>query len=200
MRGTGLHRSLGFTLVEIVAVIGVIAILAAVMVPTIVKHLEDSKTVRAQKDTELIATAITDFYKDTGRWPTRTAKGEYVVEILNNSDGIAPDMGTKIKGWSRLKVTDSYDNQLVDNKPDGKRKYRYDESGENRWKGPYSTNMKTDPWGRQYWCNAANLHPTALTSGKAPVWVVSAGPDGVLETDTDDYEVQGDDIGFLIKR
>ena len=75
MRGTGMHRSLGFTLVEIVAVIGVIAILAAVMVPTIVKHLEDSKTVRAQKDAELIATAITDFYKDTGRWPTRTAKG-----------------------------------------------------------------------------------------------------------------------------
>ncbi|MBN1827240.1 MAG: type II secretion system protein GspG [Candidatus Eisenbacteria bacterium] len=200
MRSRSVRRSQGFTLVEIVAVIGVIAILAAVMVPTIVKHLEDSKTVRAQKDAEMIATSVTDFYKDTGRWPTRNTKGEYEVELLQNANGTAPTLGTKVTGWGKLNVTDSYDNQLVDNKPGGKNKNKYDVTGENRWNGPYAIKMKTDPWGRQYWCNVASLHPTVMAAGNAPVWIISAGPDGVLDTDTDDTDVQGDDVGFLIKR
>src|SRR3990170_5868767 len=62
----------GFTLVEVIVVIGVIAILAAILTPYITKYIDDSRVAKAKNETQVIGAAITSFYKDLGRWPNAT--------------------------------------------------------------------------------------------------------------------------------
>ncbi len=57
----------GFTLIEVIVAIAVVAILAGVITPSVIKHLDDSKRARAQNDCLVIGSAIGSFYKDVGR-------------------------------------------------------------------------------------------------------------------------------------
>lgn len=196
MRRHNNRSTTGFTLVEIVAVIGVIAILAAVMIPTIIKHLDDSKVVRAKKEVEVIGTAFASFYKDTGRWPLKRSNKVYDLDLLTTTNGEMPVIGKTAHGWKSLKRKDYFANHFVQNTPAGSPRNKYPDKGENRWDGPYAMLFKPDPWNRTYGCNVASLRPGAA----GPVWVISAGEDGVLETNTKDTSLKGDDIGFMIKR
>ena len=49
----------GFTLIEMVVVIAIIAILIAVLFPMITKHIDDSKISRTVNDQQVIKAAIT---------------------------------------------------------------------------------------------------------------------------------------------
>jgi hypothetical protein len=67
------------------------------------------------------------------------------------------------------------------------------------WKGPYIESLnKRGPWGRNYWVYVkAMWNPTAGTD-KEYGWVISAGPDGKLDTLTTSNQLGGDDIGIII--
>ena len=68
----------GFTLIEVVVVVAVIAILAAVLTPYITKYIDDSKIAKARNEVQVVAAAVTNAYKDLGRWPNRnTAAADY---------------------------------------------------------------------------------------------------------------------------
>ena len=68
----------GFTLIEVVVVVAVIAILAAVLTPYITKYIDDSKVAKARNEVQVVAAAVTNAYKDLGRWPNRnTAATDY---------------------------------------------------------------------------------------------------------------------------
>ena len=58
-----------FTLVEMIVVIAIIAILAAVVVPSAFKAIEKSKVSKAVADVRAITKAATLFYADVGLWP-----------------------------------------------------------------------------------------------------------------------------------
>lgn len=82
------------------------------------------------------------------------------------------------------------------------------------WKGPYSKTLNQDPWGRNYVVLAraashvlggttdSNTDPstTTPTSRLTPLyyWVLSAGPNGKLDTTQAHSELQGDDIGTVV--
>lgn len=190
----------GFTMIEILVVMGIIAVLAAVMTPAIVKHIQDSKVTRAGHDVEIVAGAMTSFYKDTGRWPTdndtNKSPADQEVELLYTSSGQFPAEENGKLGWSKLKKRDTYENQLILNEPGGKAKNAYPTTGDNAWDGPYQNSFKSDPWGNQYLCNVKGFHPGQTT----PVWVISAGPDATLQTYTTDTSTRGDDLGYMITR
>jgi hypothetical protein len=57
----------------------------------------------------------------------------------------------------------------------------------------YLSEDKSDPWGNVYVINAFNF------GNSMPVWVISAGPDGILQTGPDDTALVGDDIGVRIQ-
>src|SRR5947199_8615071 len=60
----------GFTLVEVLVVMIILAILAAVVVPRVVGRTEDARRSRAISDIEALGTAL-DLYKaDNGNYPT----------------------------------------------------------------------------------------------------------------------------------
>jgi len=63
------------------------------------------------------------------------------------------------------------------------------------WKGPYLTVVDVDPWGNAYITNASNFNDNP----PSPVWAISAGPNGKLETSASAETLGNDDIGVRIK-
>ena len=57
----------------------------------------------------------------------------------------------------------------------------------------FGAGMPTDAWGRCFLLNAG------AWSGAGPVWLLSAGPNGVVETPLNALALGGDDIGGRLK-
>ena len=76
----------GFTLIEIMVVIAVLAILAALVAPNIFSHLGTAKDVAAKSQMEMIGAALDAYRLDNGRYPT-SAQG---LEVLRTEPTIEP--------------------------------------------------------------------------------------------------------------
>lgn len=64
------NKARGFTLLELLVVLGIIAMLAGIVGPQVMKHMGESKTKAARVQIEDLATAL-DMYKlDLGNYPT----------------------------------------------------------------------------------------------------------------------------------
>jgi hypothetical protein len=61
-----------------------------------------------------------------------------------------------------------------------------------RWRGPYLENVPMDPWGRAY---VIDWHEPGEKKG---LFVLSAGPDGIVNTTPRSTAVSGDDVGILL--
>lgn len=64
----------GFTLIEMLVVIAVIAILAATVGPMLINHVSDAKVAAARTQIEILGTALDAYRLDNDRYPT-TAQG-----------------------------------------------------------------------------------------------------------------------------
>ena len=199
-----MSRDQGFTLIEMIAVLAVVSALMAILSPRVFLYVEDAKEIQARGDVRQIAAAIHTMYKDTRRWPFyKNGQGKLAYssgtdagiltsnplcrgEALATCDASVPEDATSGNTWGLASaISDSLTNQLVRNRPfdmaAGSAAYRL--AGSNAWKGPYLDHMPdTDPWGHSYLVNIANADPA--TQGPAQSWVVviSAGPNGKLET------------------
>lgn len=63
----------GFTLLELLVVLGIIALLAALIAPSVVRYLGSARTDTAQAQLKNIESAIELYYLDTGTYPTPDA-------------------------------------------------------------------------------------------------------------------------------
>jgi len=184
----------GFTLIEVVVVVAVIAILAAVLTPYITKYIDDSKIAKARNEAQVIAAAVTNAYKDLGRWPNRnTAATDYGGLFTGATTPAAAFFGAAT-GWPAPRALwNSLDTHLVNNG------HTYPLAGDTRWAGPYAATLPVDPWGRPYVINAADF--TSAVVPPIPVWVLSAGPNGLVETNIAAVTTVtgGDDIGFRVR-
>jgi len=201
--GKGLKNK-GYTLVEVAAVVAVTAGLTAVVVPVAVEKAKDSKLAGAKLDCIKIAEAITGFYKDTGEWPAYDTKGPKAYSILISGNDTAHNPDKISDKWGAGRV-DFLENHLVVDNPGGilgqKNNY-YLTIHKLQWKGPYAETLtKRDPWGNNYLVYVmAMWNPTtgSETGGKEYGWIISAGPNGVLDTVKTDSALQGDDIGVML--
>src|ERR1051326_6202579 len=64
----------GFTLIEILVAIVVIAVLASMVAPNVFKHVGEAKNVTARSQIEMLGAALDAYRLDNGRYPT-TAQG-----------------------------------------------------------------------------------------------------------------------------
>ena len=69
MRETGHLNEEGMTMIEMVVVLGIIAVLAAILTPIVSNYIDQSRLVRAQSDVRVIGEAISRFESDMGRYP-----------------------------------------------------------------------------------------------------------------------------------
>ncbi len=194
----------GFTLIEIVIVLAVIAVLVAFLIPTMWGHSEKSRILRATNDCKTLAEAIMNFYQDTRAWPVYSATpvtdpSKATINVLF-TDGTEAGLGSGITGWTsgtRSALQDHLEKGLIsEGQP-------YPTAPPFAWKGPYLTDFKSDPWGSKYYINATYLRPGSANNA---VWVLSAGPNNLIETDFTQAvsgatapTLGGDDIGYRIK-
>lgn len=202
-----MKKSAGFTLIEMVVVLAVVAILAAILTPTIAKNIQDAKLTRASNETQVIGAAIATFYKDLGRWPTADGTDAALTDaelLLYGGVGADPAATTGGANWDDDTATggaaDTFENQLIANTPGtGANVYALRPAGSLiGWNGPYIGEIKADPWGTYYLCNIEN----AYDGNNQGTWVLSAGPDRDPDTPFDVAntvtQVTDDDIGVRI--
>jgi general secretion pathway protein G len=85
----GIRNEGGFTLIELVAVIIIIGLLAALVGPRLFGKVTKSKQAAAQAQIEMFGVALDSFRLDTGRYPT-TDESLNVLQMnpgLDNWDG-----------------------------------------------------------------------------------------------------------------
>ncbi len=70
-----LYRRSGFTLIEMIGVIAIIAILAAFITPKVFKVINDSKVTRFAGEVSAYAAAVTEWYRDMGTLESLNASG-----------------------------------------------------------------------------------------------------------------------------
>jgi len=208
-----MRRNSGFTLIEMVVVLAVVAILAAILTPTIAKNINDSKITRATNETQVIAAAVGSFYRDVGRWPTSDGTSlSDTLQLLYGPGDVPTIQGAGVSdeefwlndgtGWA-VDVIDTFANHLIENDPrDGAVNYPDDTTvprPELRWRGPYLTEVRADPWGSHYSCNIYYTFNT--TTNFVGVW--SAGPNRIANTDaiqaSTAVSTGGDDVLYRLQ-
>jgi len=67
------RRITGFTLVELLIVLFVIALLASLVAPVVTGNIQRAREATLKEDLLVLRKAIDDFYSDTGRYPENIA-------------------------------------------------------------------------------------------------------------------------------
>lgn len=170
----------GFTLVEVIVVAGIIAILAGILVPLILKEIDEARITRAYADGRSISTAVIIMKKDTGKWPNLDGSCNATATFIYGAGALPADLAAQ--GYDQTSAV-HFDDYLTS-----------DAGGcyGARWKGPYLAHTAEDPWGNAYIMNPGNFDAGGV------VWILSAGPNGSIETPLSAADLAGDDIGILI--
>ncbi len=184
----------GFTLIEIVVVLAIIAVIAAFLTPMLFEYLKESKVSKAKVDTRAIAAAITNFNRDTGVYPIYNASvaQSTATILLLKSEGMDPELsGVTFDNSTGVgKLEDALSKGV-----------NYTALGQGRvWKGPYLTEFKSDPWGQKYYVVLDGVKADNSNSA----FVISAGPNGQIETtrlqlSNAAWSANNDDIIYRIK-
>lgn len=79
------HKESGFTLLELLVVLGIIAMLAGIVGPQVMKHMGESKTKAAKVQIEELMASL-DMYKlDLGSYPTSAQGLKALIESPENA-------------------------------------------------------------------------------------------------------------------
>ena len=70
----------GFTLIELMIVMAIIAMLAALVAPRVIDQLGESRVKTTRTQIEMLSTALDTFRLDTGRYPTQVENLAALVE------------------------------------------------------------------------------------------------------------------------
>lgn len=64
-----MKRNAGFTMIEAIVIVAVIAILGGILTPMVIKEVAKSKITRCKADMEAASTAFNQYFADTSYWP-----------------------------------------------------------------------------------------------------------------------------------
>jgi type IV pilus assembly protein PilA len=71
----------GFTLIELIVVIAILGILAAVLIPRFSGFQDKARATQALTDAKQIATAIDTFQIENNEWPSTTADDDAILDL-----------------------------------------------------------------------------------------------------------------------
>lgn len=173
----------GFTLIETAVAIAVVAILSGIVVPLVIKNIQDSQVARAKNDVQVIAAALASQVKDTGVRPNTAGGPGGATGAAQQTwhsgpaAGSAPTNLTLTENNSFLNLFSTASNTATASTLFG---FGTTTTGEFNYKGPYladDVSLKTDPWGKSYVILGYNKDSQGVNG---PIWVLCAGPDGTV--------------------
>lgn len=211
----------GFTLVELIFVLAIIVTLASIFLPLAMSKFSESKTATANSSMDAIAAALTSFFGDLDHFPTCNSSDCDAFTSANNdlkflafgtgSGSLTSEYPTSTT-WSDLTTEDETGgtaeiknnafNHLVVNNPNGdattgETNVDYKAS---KWKGPYIAKIGVDPFGSAYIANVGAMEKNGSkinADSNSKGWIISGGPDGILDTAHTDSVLSNDDLGFI---
>ena len=217
----------GFTLVEILVAVAIVAILAGAISPLVVKHIQSGRVARARSDADAIVTAIEAFQLDNGAWPVSSdgivggteelsrlvglPASELAPEAIPDGAGAQPGDSSWRDGGDGGAAAPLADLLIFNASDTVDPLYPTPTSpGAPGWRGPYLDRIPLDPWGYPYVCNVrylvgANVSGVTLAeSSQHAVLCLSAGANGLFETSFADATALdatpgGDDVGAVLQ-
>jgi len=131
-KGGSAKNKTGFSLVELLIVIGIIGILSSIVMGALNTAREGAKITKARSEIREVRSAVASLASDTGKWPNGCAVGQVVggagneIELTEACSGItqAPQGAGCACTWTAGEIAN--------------------------WNGPYYQ-APLDPWGNSYW-------------------------------------------------
>src|SRR5687767_2696335 len=80
-------RAKGFTLIELATVLAIIAVLAAILTPTVTNYVDQARATRALGDTKTLADAVRLYQRDVGEFPIYDSIAEVAADAVGG-DGL----------------------------------------------------------------------------------------------------------------
>ena len=211
----------GFTLIEILVGVAILAILSAALTPLVIKYVNDGRRARALSDSQAIGQAIMAFQLDTGMWPVNDDANLTDAGELSRLVGLPAPINAALiptgagtagnwDGGGSGGTAGSLQDHLIRNQTAALNPiYPVSLSAPEPpgWNGPYLKQIPLDPWGHPYVCNVRYLDgsrvTTAANEDDHAVMCLSAGPNAAYDTPLDDATQLVvplvDDIGWNIQ-
>jgi type II secretory pathway pseudopilin PulG len=195
-----------------VFVLAVIAVLTVLWLPLAFKWIELIQIWNANTSLNTLWTAVHSFTSDSCLWPAsdgssprnQSLKLLFACSEVGSCESKYPDVGTtdwNLTGDDNASpAKNNQNNHLGQNDPNANGTPNdandYATTGRCKWNGPYLFGLRDDPWGAAFVINIGAFLNSPTNTGKC--WLLSAGPDGVLQTSKGDTELSGDDVGFFV--
>ncbi|MEM8843870.1 MAG: type II secretion system major pseudopilin GspG [Pseudomonadota bacterium] len=87
------HKQSGFTLIEVIVVLVILGILAAIVVPNVVSRTDQAQVVKARQDIRALESALQMYRIDNFTYPTTDQGLEALVD--------KPTSGPEAKNWQK---------------------------------------------------------------------------------------------------
>ncbi|WP_256731265.1 type II secretion system major pseudopilin GspG [Sphingomonas sp. dw_22] len=99
------EREAGFTLLELLVVLAILGLLAAIVGPQVIKYLDSSKTQSARVQAKNVAAALNLFKLDVSRFPTQeegvAALIKQPANVPNWNGPYLPEQNAIVDPWGR---------------------------------------------------------------------------------------------------
>lgn len=156
----------GFSLIELIASVAILLVLAGVVVPAVSSKIERARVSRAMSDMKEISDSFNSYKLDTGLWPSN---GNFSMNATTSTSfTMMPCMYVNTfnhANWNGPYLTQGYN-----------------VSGSTMWVAPSTSGTAgglLDPWGRPY---TVFYYANGFNGGKGAIVLVSRGQDGQLDT------------------
>lgn len=213
----------GFTLIELIFVIAIIVVLAAVFVPLAMDKLSQANQAKADVDINTIANSLAGFFSDMKRFPVCNGADcnpidgtvdnlKILVFKADSTDVLTTDIPANappgctvnwnaagnLEGGGSDPGRNNAFNHLVVNDPNADGTVGAAATDYSGWKGPYIAKVGKDPWGNHYIAHVGAMQKNGTrVAANTNGWILSAGEDGIFQTCPESTSLQGDDRGFI---
>ena len=171
----------GFTIFELVVLVFVVMASTALVYPVVTSEIRRTDRANAEEQCQKIAEALEEYLNDRAddkeRFPVEPLSGKPLYWL--RGPGIVPGNNPFRNGPAHGRLF-----QVL----------RERDPSTPSWNGPYLDLIEPDPWGNAYLVNTRGLF-----DDRERVWVLSAGPDGIVDTSPSSRETRGDDIGRILR-